>query len=395
MKQAEQLQAIAAAMQAVTSGLELEAVLQQIVEASRSLVQARYAALGVLNETGDAIEQFITAGMDDAVRRQIGPYPQGRGLLGHIIQRRQPLRVADMAHDLRAVGFPPHHPPMTSLLGVPIVSKGRAFGNLYLTDKVDELAADDETYTPLPFTPDDQALVELFARQAAIAIENALLHRQSRQLAVAQERERFAMDLHDGIIQSIYGVGLTLDESRYQLDRDADLARSGLDQAIHGLNEIIADIRSYILNLRTRRFSEQDLATGLESLSREVRAHSFLNVQLDLEVAALDQVGHQQAHELLHIAQEALANIRKHARASTVSIRFSQDEESFTLCIQDNGHGFEIRDEIADGPGNGLRNMSARAQALGGRVRILSSPAQGTSVIADVPKMPPNVPEFT
>ncbi len=395
MKQAEQLQAIAIAMQAVTSGLDLEAVLQQIVESSRGLVQARYAALGVLNEAGDAIEQFITAGIDDAVRSQIGPYPQGRGLLGHIIQSRQPLRIADMAHHPRAAGFPPHHPPMTSLLGVPIVSKGRVFGNLYLTDKVGELAADAELTAAHPFTADDQALVELFAQQAAIAIENALLHRRSRQLAVAQERERFAMDLHDGIIQSIYGVGLTLDESRYQLDLDPDQSRAGIDQAIHGLNDVIADIRNYILNLRTQRFREQDLATGLESLSREVRAHSFLNVQLDLETDALEQVNDIQTRELLHIAQEALANTRKHAGASAVTVRFSQTKDSFELCIEDNGRGFENGGSAGDRSGDGLRNMSARAQALGGRVRLVSSPAQGTSVIADVPKLPPLAPEFT
>ncbi len=383
MQHAEQLQAITAATEAVTAGLELGDVLQQVVNASRRLVRARYAALGVLNEEGDRIEQFITSGMDDATRREIGPYPQGLGLLGHIIRHRRPLRVDDMRQDERAAGFPPHHPIMISFLGVPIVSKDRVFGNLYLTDKVTE-AADMEEAKVIPFSEEDQRLVELFARQAAIAIENALLHRQRRQLAIAQERERFAMDLHDGIIQSIYAVGLTLDESRYQLERDQAVARAGIDEAIVRLNDVIADIRNYILNLRTRRFAGQDLASGLELLVREVRAHSFLNVQVHIDPAASDRITPAQTSEILHIAQEALTNVRKHARATTVRIELLARDAHVMLRISDNGSGFDPAGG-ADDQGNGLHNMRARAASLSGQIDVHSNPRDGTSVTIAVP----------
>ena len=399
MPHAERLEAIAAAIEAVTTGLELSEVLQHVVDASRRLVHARYAALGVLNEAGDAIEQFITSGLDEATRRKIGPYPEGRGLLGHIIETGRPLRVADMAQDPRAVGFPPHHPPMTSLLGVPIISKGRVFGNLYLSDKEDPpgVEMDATVAGPVMFNADDQALVTLFARQAAIAIENALLHRQSQQLAVAHERERFAMDLHDGIIQAIYGIGLGLDESRYQLDHDGAAARRGLDEAIHGLNSVISDIRSYILNLRTQRLADQNIMAGLESLVQELRAHSFLAVRLTVEPEAANCVTAHQSVQLLHIVQEALTNARKHARATGVTVRLSLSDDRVAddsghdgqqprimLKIEDNGRGINF-DALATASGDGLQNMRTRAAALQGRLDLESDAASGTSVTVILP----------
>jgi signal transduction histidine kinase len=166
---------------AISSELSLDAVLERIVEAAASLTGARYAALGVIDRAGAALERFVTAGIDDETRTVIGEPPHGRGILGVLIRDAQPLRLHDLQEDPRSVGFPPGHPGMHSFLGVPILLRGVAYGNLYLTEK--EGGAD--------FTDEDEELVTLLAAQAAVAVENARLYQAatawSRQLESLNE----------------------------------------------------------------------------------------------------------------------------------------------------------------------------------------------------------------
>ena len=154
---------------ALSSELSLDALLQRTVETAAELTGARYAALGVIDKTGQTLERFLTTGMDEETHAAIGDLPRGRGLLGVLIRDAQPLQLRDIAEDPRSVGFPPHHPPMKSFLGVPIVLRRVAYGNLYLTEKAHGGA----------FTDEDQELVQLVAAQAAVAIENARLYESS------------------------------------------------------------------------------------------------------------------------------------------------------------------------------------------------------------------------
>ena len=193
--------ALDAATRAIASLQSVDDVLQVIVDQVRPLVGADYAALGIVHADG-VIERFITSGMSRETRAAIGPLPRGHGFLGLIIEENRSFRIPDIAVDPRRHGFPPNHPPMHSFLGVPITVKGRSVGNLYLTDKVG--AAE--------FSEADQRLVETFAVHAGIAIENARLHEQVQRLAIVDERERISKDLHDGIIQNIYAVGLSLED---------------------------------------------------------------------------------------------------------------------------------------------------------------------------------------
>ena len=166
---------------AISSELSLDSVLQRIVETSAALTGARYAALGVIDRSGQALERFLTTGIDADTHAAIGDLPRGRGILGVLIDDATPLRLHDIADDPRSVGFPPNHPSMRSFLGVPILLRGVAYGNLYLTEK--ESGAD--------FDATDEDLVKLLAAQAAVAIENARLYesatRWSRQLESLNE----------------------------------------------------------------------------------------------------------------------------------------------------------------------------------------------------------------
>ncbi len=157
---------------AIFSEHSLEGVLQQIVDSAREVVGARYAALGVLGSDRKTLSQFVTSGLSPAERDRIGDLPRGRGLLGLVIREPRPIRSADINRHPQRFGFPPHHPPMQSFLGVPIRSRGEVFGNLYLTEKVG----------PQGFDREDEAIAVLLAAHAAVAVENARLHDESQRL---------------------------------------------------------------------------------------------------------------------------------------------------------------------------------------------------------------------
>ncbi|MCI0445307.1 GAF domain-containing protein, partial [bacterium] len=310
----QQLAALHEAALTLTTELDLGLVLQKVVDLARNLTQAKYGALAVLEAEGRWIDQFITSGLFPPERARMGHPPRGHGLLGAVITGGKIIRSSNIHVDKRSAGFPSIHPEMRSFLGVPIKFKDEVIGELYLTDK---LTLGGET---IDFTEADENMVEMFATQAAIAIKNAQLYRQSRQLTIFQERERFGMDLHDGIIQSIYAIGLMLEGSQHELLEDGKKAEKGINQAIQGLNEVIRDIRNYILDLRPNRFQGRDLKEGLGELARELRANSFLDVNLEFNETDVSSLTPEKTVEILHIAQESLSNIRKHARATCVDI---------------------------------------------------------------------------
>ncbi len=227
--QTERLEALHSATVALTTEHELRPMLQKVVDLSRELINARYGALGVLDEEGEHIDQFITSGMSPSVLSRIGRFPEGAGLLGVSLYDGDSIRIDDASRDERSSGLPDHHPHMHSFMSVPISLKGRIFGNLYLANKMaetdDNSAALAQQHTV--FTTNDQELLEMFAAQAAIAIEDAQLSRASRQLAVLRERERIGMDLHDGVIQSIYAIGLILDDTAHGCATIPNLPKRG------------------------------------------------------------------------------------------------------------------------------------------------------------------------
>jgi len=370
------LAALNQAALAIASELDVDKVLQLIVDSARELVGAHYAALAV----GDwragspgSVHRFVYSGMTADEARQVAHWPHGEGLLGAVIHGQRPIRVVDIQEDERSSGFPAGHPDMTSFLGVPILGAGETFGNLYLADKLNAG----------PFSAADQELIMMLAAHAAVAIQNARLYSQLERLAVLEERTRIGMDLHDGVIQSIYAVGLTLESTRLALPAGTDEASALLDTAIEGLNDAIRDIRNFILDLRPRRFAG-DVQQGMAQLAREFQANTMVPVSMSIP-ERLDDLPLPLGRAIFLTTQEALANVARHARAKKVNIALRCTPARVSLTIQDDGRGFDTASE-ASRVGHGLANMLARAESLGGRFDIHSFPGSGTTLELDLPR---------
>jgi len=366
------VQALDAAVRGISGVLELSQVLQLIVDRVRELVGARYAALGIVDEQG-LITEFITSGITAEQRAAIGDLPHGRGLLGLIIRENRAYRIPKIQAHPESYGFPPNHPPMTSFLGVPITVDGQPVGRLYLTDK----------QGAPEFSADDQALVEMFALHAGIAMERARLHEQVQRLAVFDERDRISRELHDSVIQMIYGVTLSLDDVPEMVATAPDEAGQRVDEAIDALNGVIRDIRHFIFGLRPLLLDSGSLNEGLRSLAGELQRNTATEIAIHGE--APEDLPLATVADLLAVAREALANVARHAKAQHASLTITTSDDEISLEIADDGQGMDL-DRPLDRSHNGLANMRARADALSGTFSVESSPGAGTRIIVRVPK---------
>lgn len=360
----------------VASSLELETVLQEVVDAACELTGARYGALAVFGESG-RITEFITHGVTPEERAGIGDPPQGRGLLGWLQHVQEPLRLEDLSQHPRSAGFPANHPPMKSFLGAPLRLGDIGLGNLYLTEK-----AGGE-----PFSGEDEEMLMLFVAQAAIAVHNAQLYESieaERELrAKLEERERIGMDLHDGVIQAIYAVGLGLENAAEQVMESPGDARRRLDRAIDDLNVVIEDIRSFIFDLRPQVEEAGDLPGALADLVERLKVNTLMQAELRLD-GGLPELQRDQAIEIFRIVQEALNNVAKHSKASFAEVRVASDGRVLSVEVSDDGAGFDP-EAPRDSTRQGLRNIEDRARNLGGRISIESAPGQRTRVRLDLP----------
>src|SRR5215207_6179017 len=370
----ERLIALHEASLELVKDVSLDHLLERIAKTACEQADARYAALGVLDEDGKLVK-FITVGMTDDEIKLLDHPPVGKGLIGELMNTEVPLRMPVIQEHPRSSGFPANHPPMVSFLGVPIRAANVQLGQIYLTEKIDSPE----------FTADDERIIQMLAAYAAAAIQNARLHENTHRLAVLEERERIGMDLHDGIIQSIYGVGLSLESTLHSFEDDPQDAKLRIQHSIESLNQAIRDLRGYILDLRPRQMGSEGLMSGLNRLITEFRANTLAAVQIagsDNDIKDLPQ-----AHSmvLFHICQEALANIAKHAKARQVDISLWSTEERILMEIHDNGRGFEMETMSAT-IGHGLANMQTRARTVGGDVDISSVVGEGTTVLTWVPR---------
>ena len=370
----EKLIALHNASLELVKDVSLDHLLERIAKVACEQADARYAALGVLDEDGKLVK-FISVGMTDDEIKLIAHPPVGKGLIGELMDTEVPLRVPVIREHPRSSGFPAYHPNMVSFLGVPIRAANHQLGQIYLTEKIGASE----------FTADDEKIIQMLAAYAAAAIQNARLHENTHRLAVLEERERIGMDLHDGIIQAIYGVGLSLESALHSFEDDPQDAKTRVQRSIESLNQAIRDLRGYILDLRPRQMGNEGLMSGLNRLITEFRANTLANVQLAGTENELKDLPQSHSMVLFHIGQEALANVAKHARAKQVDISLWSTDERVLMEIHDNGKGFEMENVNAS-IGHGLANIQTRVRAVGGDVDISSVVDEGTTVLAWVPR---------
>jgi signal transduction histidine kinase len=339
-------------------------LLRRIADLAREVIGASYGAVGVLGPEGE-LSGFVYSGIDEEAARKIGPLPTGRGVLGAVIEEGRPLRLREIADYPRAYGFPEHHPEMHTFLGVPIVVKGTVFGRLYLTEK--EGGAD--------FTKDDERIAQMLAAQAGVAIENARLTEAVRDLAVLEERERISKELHDGVIQAVYSIGLALQAAISLVPRDPDTAVQRIDGAIAELDNVVRDVRNYIFELRPSLVVERGLRDAIHELAEDLRVNTLANVVVELQEEACSSLSGERELHIIQIVREVLSNVARHSEASEVLIRcMRRDEQELVLEVTDDGKGIDSERVRA---GHGLRNMEERALELGGELDISPGRVKG------------------
>jgi nitrate/nitrite-specific signal transduction histidine kinase len=362
---------------AIVGEHNLETVLQLVVDRARDLVGARYGALSLVRDEG-GIEAFLTSGISDDERALLGDPPVGHGILGVVLHDGATLRMDDLTRDPRSVGFPAHHPPMHSLLAVPVVSQGNVLGNLYLTEKLGAHSFDEH---------DEQSL-QRFATLAALAIENARLHRQVQAMAVTEERERIARELHDSLAQVLGYVNTKAQATEvFIASGQNDKAMAQLTQMADAARAAYADVREGILGLRVSPAGQRSFIETLTGYLEQWQGQSGVTVALTTTPAnATIRLTPNAEVQLLRIIQEALTNVRKHAGATTADVRLQVGDGWVEARIMDNGAGFAPGDLVPSAaPRFGLSTMHERAESVGGSLEIASQPGEGTEVTARVP----------
>lgn len=348
---------------AVAGQADLPDLLKATVNAAQELTGARYAALGVLGQHGTLVN-FVHIGVTDEEAKAIGHLPEGRGVLGALGKQHEPLLLEDLRAHPSSVGFPPNHPIMQKFLGVSIRIGEERFGNLYLTD------------SPASFSPADAAVITALARVVGAAIATARINERLRRLAVVEDRERIARDLHDGIIQDLFAVGLMLQTLQGSLGHGATNAT--LDDAVARLDQAIGGLRSYVFELPAPR----DLRQELERLVTAMGAVQPSRIRLTIE-GDVSSMPASLAGEALNILREALSNALRHSDSKSIEVRLADADAELTLQVEDDGVGFDVSQPST---GMGLSNLRWRAERSGGQFELSSSPGKGTRVRVTLPR---------
>ena len=363
----ERLQALIEAMLLIEADVDLPGVLRDIVQAAVDLAGARYGALGVLDETHTFLADFITVGVDVEVSAAIGELPQGHGILGVLIREPAPLQLTDIARHADSAGFPPHHPPMKSFLGVPVLVRGIVYGNLYLCDK----------HEGTEFTDEDEDVVLALGTAAGLVIDKARLHSRLRELTLAEERERMARNLHDTIIQRLFAIGLGLQGTARLVPSEEGKAR--VEELIDELDVTVRQIRTTIFAISRshRSASNQGLRREILDVVDEATGRLGLDVRIDFKGPIDTAVGTTTGEHLLFSLREAISNVVRHAGASHADVEVSVESDVLVLRVADDGVGIT---EEQGGVGRGLANLRERAKLLGGTCQIHPRPEGGSEL---------------
>ena len=363
-----QLKEIASAVMYAAEADKLETVLERIAQVSLQLVNAQYAALGVPDGKG-GLRFFKVAGLTPEQAAHLVHLPRGGGLIGAIMEERKSIRLSKMQTDPRSIGFCAAHPGMTSLLGVPIQIGQQLFGTFYLCDRRDNL----------PFDEQDEWILETLAGYAAVAIASSQLNDQQSRLALLEERERIGMELHDGIIQSLYGIGMNLDLMRLS----GGASEAELGNTIANLNEVIEDIRHYITDLHGGTQKGKTVRVSLLDILSRLYTPEHLHIVLEASETT-PPFTPAVFEAICQMANEAISNAIRHAQATHITIRAEQIQNDFVIVVEDDGRGFDVA-RLTHSEGLGLRNLQQRAALLSGHVNVQSTAGEGTRLTITMP----------
>ncbi|HEV8652866.1 MAG TPA: GAF domain-containing protein [Actinomycetes bacterium] len=366
---AQRLEAIRAVTTAILAGTELDAALDLVARHARELVGADLTTIATPADEGTLVLQ-AAAGLHAAELRGAS-FPTESSVSGEVIRTGKAVVLADAAADdrawqpiVRAGGIGP-------ALFVPLTAQGRPFGTLLVANAAGGARFGDA----------DVGLTETFAEQASVVLEHARLQRELQRLAVLEDRERIAKELHDGVIQSLFAVGMGL-QATATLARDAGVA-GRIEGAVEEMDRVIGDLRNYIFGLRPGILADRQLDQALRQLVEEFQQRTDIVAVTEIDPAVAAALAHR-AGDLVQLTREALSNVGRHAGAPTCRVSLYASGGDAVLEIEDDGRGFDP-DERAH-TGHGLGNLRARAAALGGRAEVSSVLAQGTLVRVVIPR---------
>ena len=359
---------------ALTASLEQDEILNKTLAVVIDYMKVEAGEIFLLEDDGETLRMVLHRGQAAEAFWTRNRFKKGEGVIGMVAQTGVPVFSSDLTKDSQFIRSAVLEAGFRQIAYLPLKSGDNLLGVMSVA-----------TRSRQPLDERSLQLLSAVANWAGLAIENAHLHQNAKRLAILEERDRIGMDLHDGIIQSVYGVGLSLENALHTIDEDSDLAKVRIKESIAGLNQSIRDIRAYILDLRPRQMGNDGLMSGLRRLVTEYRAHTFSEVLLNGPEKQPDDLPQINNLALFHICQEALGNAAKHSGANHVDINLFATTDRVVMEIHDNGKGFAV-EKMTTTIGHGLSNMQTRAHAVGGDVEITSAPGEGTTILAWVPR---------
>lgn len=358
----------------LTSSLELDEILNKTLGHVMNYMKVEAGEIFLIEEDKTTLRMMLHRGQAAEAFWTKNVFTLGEGYPGIVAQTGRPIISTSLSDEEVFLRKAVVDAGFKQIVSIPLLSGEHVMGVMSIA-----------TRSQSPFEERNLQMLSAVGAWAGLAIENARLHTDARRLAVLEERNRIGMDLHDGIIQSIYGVGLGLEGAKHALGEDSNEARAKIDHAIEGLNQSIRDLRAYILDLRPRQLGTEGILSGIKHLITEYRANTFSEVHFTAPDSELKGLTQAQSLALFHICQEALANAAKHAKAKSVQISLWTTEDRALLEIYDDGRGFDTG-SMSTFIGHGLVNMQTRARSTGGDIDISSAVGRGTTVFAWVPR---------
>ena len=358
----------------LTSSLELDEILNKTLGLVMNYMKVEAGEIFLLEEDSTTLRMMLHRGQAAEAFWTRNVFRLGEGYPGVVAQTGRPVISTNLTNDANFLREAVVQAGFQQVLSIPLVAGERVMGVMSVA-----------TRSKAPFEDRSVQMLTAVGAWAGLSIENARLHVNARRLAVLEERNRIGMDLHDGIIQSIYGVGLALEGTKHLVGEDPVEAQAKIDHAIDGLNQAIRDLRAYILDLRPRQLGNDGLLSGIKRLIAEYRANTFSDVTFMPPDSDLKELTQTQSLALFHICQEALANAAKHAKAKSVQISLWTTDDRALMEVHDDGKGFNT-EQMDTFIGHGLANMQTRAHSSGGDIDISSIPDEGTTILVWVPR---------